>query len=79
MRTLRLLTQTGIKIVFCLSFNPYIGCWFANLFERNHYHNLTPPQQVHYIRSHQKVSKLNMVATSAMYYVDQGVIVPLDT
>ncbi|KAK9213915.1 hypothetical protein WN944_005901 [Citrus x changshan-huyou] len=65
-REARPITRTGCEVEFRIGAKQGESGWVCTHFNGKHNHTLTPPQQVHYIRSHRRITEPDLAAASSL-------------
>ncbi|XP_024042986.1 protein FAR1-RELATED SEQUENCE 5 [Citrus clementina] len=65
-REARPITRTGCEVEFRIGAKQGESGWVCTHFNGKHNHPLTPPQQVHYIRSHRRITEPDLAAASSL-------------
>ncbi|KAK9205448.1 hypothetical protein WN943_015715 [Citrus x changshan-huyou] len=65
-REARPITRTGCEVEFRIGAKQGENGWVCTHFNGKHNHPLTPPQQVHYIRSHRRITEPDLAAASSL-------------
>ncbi|KAH9744126.1 protein FAR1-RELATED SEQUENCE 5 [Citrus sinensis] len=68
-REARPLTRTGCQAAFKIKRKDEDSAWICTQFNAIHNHTLTPPEHVHYIRCHRKISGADLIAASSLHNV----------